>query len=100
MAAFLTKEGTTPSKFYSLCKAVTRKGDEWSEAATFVNLLVATSEYPAFLALMADEARDAKERREGEAIAAERAAKQAGDEDGDDAGGAGGGAGAQSDSKK
>lgn len=86
---FLKAESSSSSEFYSLCKAVSNSGNDWGEDATFINLLVATSDYESFLRLMKEEAQEAQEMEEREALKkAEAAADEAGE-----------GSGAASDSK-
>lgn len=67
LGEFLAEEDSTPAEFYRVCKAVSNSGNDWGDDATFINLLVATSDYGAFLGLMKEEAAEAAEIREREA---------------------------------
>ena len=53
------KEGSNAADFFAECKAVVADGKHWGSEAAFVNLLLATSDYPAFLSLMRAEAEEA-----------------------------------------
>lgn len=44
-----------------MCKRVSNSGNNWGDDATFINLLVATSDYGSFIRLMKEEADDAKD---------------------------------------
>lgn len=57
-AEFLDAEGSTSAEFFAACKAATSSAKLGPETV-FVNLLLATSDYPSFLQLMKSEADDA-----------------------------------------
>ncbi len=72
VAAFLAKEGSTSAEFFAAVRATTH-GRGLSSNEVFVNLLLATSDYPSFLSLMKAEADDA--------LADEAIAKAGGEDD-------------------
>lgn len=58
---FLTAEGSSSAEFFAAARAAVADDAKWGPEAVFVNLLLATSDYPAFLTLMKAEAEDAAE---------------------------------------
>jgi hypothetical protein len=58
-AEFLGAEHSSSDAFYQACRDVVADERKFGREAGFVHLLLATSDYPAFLTLMKSEAEDA-----------------------------------------
>jgi hypothetical protein len=61
----LKSEGTSSDEFLVICREVRAEGNEYSDGAMIINLMLATTEYDTFLTMMRDEGREAKQRMEG-----------------------------------